>query len=398
MTRNHLAKDAFVGLAGLIILSLVVWLCLALYPQSFVSFETVTVKANRSGLLMDPGADVKLHGVVVGRVGKVVADEKGATLQLKIDPEKLKDIPADSKVNIVPPTVFGAKYVELLTSTAPGGPAIQAGSTIAGARVTVEINHTFDAARQALDNLEPVKLNAALTATADMLDGQGEHLGQLVQASNQLTGSLIDQVPNLGASAKGADQVASAYTPATDSFVATALSASNVIRNLNAREAELRVALQSISSISMFLSTFLRTNETGLGAMTTVLLPVAMLLSKYAPEYNCVLKGVAYNDELLSAIMGGPEFGGTHRNAHVTFMAQRSLPAYKYPDNLPKVAAASGPNCAGLPRVNGFAPYFKYDTGADAYPSKQDTTTLNNVPLDLILFGQQIPNPSGGAK
>ena len=148
MNRPHLVKDATTGLVSFLVLGLVIWLCLALYSQAFRSYDVITVEADRTGLLMDPGADVKLHGVVVGRVGEVTADQDGATLTLEVDKGRLAEIPADATVRIVPPTVFGAKYVELRTATAPGGPALEPGTVISGARVTVEINQTFDAARQ----------------------------------------------------------------------------------------------------------------------------------------------------------------------------------------------------------------------------------------------------------
>lgn len=395
MSREEVSKDAVTGLVGILILAAIVWFCLALYTQSFRDYESVTVKSERAGLLMDPGADVKLHGVRVGQVGSVEADGDGATLVLEIDPDKLDKVPADATVSIVPPTVFGAKYVELKTDTAPGGPALQAGSTIGRARVTVEVNQTFDSARQALNRLEPVKLNAALSATAKMLDGRGKELGQLITATDRLTATLVDQVPAITASARGADQAARAYSPAIDDLIATLVNGGSVVENLNQQKGQLSTALTSISTFSQVFSAFLRTNETSLLGASAVLRPVTALLEKYAPEYNCVLKGVAYNDQLLSAIMGGPEFGGTHRNAHVTFMAQRGLPPYKYPQDLPKVAEASGPNCAGLPRVDGNPPYFNYDTGADAYPGDEDGFDIGDVPLGLILFGQQIPDPAG---
>ena len=76
MNRPHLVKDATTGLVSFLVLGLVIWLCLALYSQAFRSYDVITVEADRTGLLMDPGADVKLHGVVVGRVDEPIRQAK----------------------------------------------------------------------------------------------------------------------------------------------------------------------------------------------------------------------------------------------------------------------------------------------------------------------------------
>ncbi|HET7736350.1 MAG TPA: MlaD family protein [Nocardioidaceae bacterium] len=386
--RRNTRTDLLAGTCGLVAVAAIIWLCLALYTQQFRSFEPLTIKSERAGLLMDAGADVRLHGVVIGRVGKVEADGSGATLTLEIQPDQLEAIPADSSVSIVPPTVFGAKYVELHPGRSAG--AIGAGTVIDGANVTVEVNQTFDAAREALTRLNPVKLNAALSASASMVQGRGAQLGKLIIGANRLSRELATEVPDLGVAAALTGSTTRAYQPAVGDLVETLDSSGKVVANLSAHEAEVTAALLSIVGMADTLRSFLAINDPLLRALTSVMLPVAALLSKYAPEYKCVLEGVALNDRLLSAIMGGPDFGGTHRNAHATFMAQRGLPPYKYPENLPKVAAKSGPNCAGLPRVNGLTPYLNFDTGANPYPSKQDSVELGEVPLGLILFG-----PSG---
>lgn len=398
MNRPHLVKDATTGLVSFLVLGLVIWLCLALYSQAFRSYDVITVEADRTGLLMDPGADVKLHGVVVGRVGEVTADQDGATLTLEVDKGRLAEIPADATVRIVPPTVFGAKYVELRTATAPGGPALEPGTVISGARVTVEINQTFDAARQALDNIDAAKLNTTLSSTAEVLEGRGAELGRLIRASDELTGELVEQVPAIGASASAADRTARAYLPAADPFVATLSGAGEVVENLHANESALAAALQGVSSLSLSLAGFVRVNEAGLADTTGVLLPISAVLARYAPEYNCTLRGVAYNAKLVKAVAGGTEAGGSSRNAHVTLVISRSKPAYENPRDLPKVAASSGPNCQRLPQVNGFVPFQKFDTGADPHPSNDDSSSIGDVPLDLLLFGRSLSGEAGGSR
>src|SRR4029078_8684235 len=49
----------------------VVLVCSAMYAGSFKSYDRVTLTSDRSGLVMEPGARVKMRGVEVGRVSSV---------------------------------------------------------------------------------------------------------------------------------------------------------------------------------------------------------------------------------------------------------------------------------------------------------------------------------------
>jgi len=388
-----LRRQHATGLVGLTVIVLVIWLCLALYAQAFRTYVQVTVISDRAGLLMDPGAAVKLNGVIVGRVGSVEPRGRAAELTLELDPERVEIVPADTAVSIVPTTVFGAKYVALSDLDGAAATPISEGAVIEGARVNVEVNQTFDAAHQALGRLAPAKLNAALSAISELLDGKGDRLGQLIRAADALTSRLTDDADPLATDITLAGRAASDYEPAVDDLAITSQAGAAILMNLALHEAELQAALTTAVNVSDHVASVLRGNEAVVDELTEVLLPAAALAKSYAPSYECTLLGVAENDRLLSAIMGGPEFGGTHRNAHVTFMAQRGLPPYTYPNNLPRVAANSGPNCAGLPYVDGLPPYYNFDTGANPYVNGTDGVELGDVPIGLILFGQEFPLP-----
>jgi len=117
-----------VGLVALVVFALIVRLAIAVYNQDFVPSVPITIDTARAGLLMDPGAAVKMRGVVVGRVDKIDVHSDGVALKVNMDPELIGQVPANVAVSIVPPTVFGPKYIDLTEPAGPLASSIGAGA------------------------------------------------------------------------------------------------------------------------------------------------------------------------------------------------------------------------------------------------------------------------------
>ena len=84
-----------------------------MFTGTFRSFVPVWVASDRSGLVMDSGAKVKLRGVDVGRV-KGVTGGAPVRLELEIYPDQTQFIPANVQAQIRANTVFGSKFVNLV--------------------------------------------------------------------------------------------------------------------------------------------------------------------------------------------------------------------------------------------------------------------------------------------
>src|SRR6201999_1383454 len=109
----------------LILLVLVIasiWLTYALFTGTLKSTVPVTLTSDRSGLVMDSNAKVKLRGVQVGRVASVSGGSDGpaaVSLKLEIDPDQISHIPANVEAQIRATTIFGAKFVDLVYPSDP---------------------------------------------------------------------------------------------------------------------------------------------------------------------------------------------------------------------------------------------------------------------------------------
>lgn len=181
---HHVDRQVVYGFVFIALVAALVAGTIAKYRGAFEDNVVVTVQADRAGLTLAPGAPIKLRGVEIGRVGHIDNDptaDGGAggkvSIELEIDADKVDRVPADVTAQIVPPTAFGAKYVQLTPpADDPGssGGTIEAGAVIPADRVTVEVDEAFENLTKVLDVARPAEVNSALTAVAGAVEERGQ--------------------------------------------------------------------------------------------------------------------------------------------------------------------------------------------------------------------------------
>src|SRR4051812_47224797 len=168
----------FYGLAFLLVVALALALTIALYQKTFKDVVTVKVQTDRAGLQLLNRSDVKVRGLIVGEVRGIRATANGAEIDLAIDSDKAKLVPANSQARLLPKTLFVEKYVALETPGQPGS-AIREGQVLQQDRTqaAVEVGKVLDDILPVLQAVQPEKLNATLNALATALQGRGDQLG-----------------------------------------------------------------------------------------------------------------------------------------------------------------------------------------------------------------------------
>ncbi len=158
------------GVGFLTALALLVWLSIAIYNKTFDSTTTITVKADRAGLQLAKFGDVRINGVLVGRVEKIDQDGQQAEITLALEPDAAKKIPSDVNVQILPTTLFGQKFVALVRPDGGGSATPLAdGDVIPSDRVetNVELSQVLADLFPLLRAVRPADLNMTLNALAD---------------------------------------------------------------------------------------------------------------------------------------------------------------------------------------------------------------------------------------
>src|SRR5204863_1969541 len=136
-----------------------------------------------TGDALTPGSDVKMRGVLVGRVGHIRREtgKPGADVELWLDPAKADDVPAGVTARSLPANFFGQSFVDLVPPKASTG-SIQGGARIPAdtSAETVELQDVFDKLYRVLSAVQPAKLATVIGALAQALDGRGAAIGNLV--------------------------------------------------------------------------------------------------------------------------------------------------------------------------------------------------------------------------
>jgi len=181
--RSLRIKRRLQGVAFLVVVFLLLALTVAIYNKALPGQggDTVTLQVDRIGNQLVVPADVKLDGIIVGRVSDAHTDGENTTLTLKLDGSRMKDIPADVVARILPKTLFGEKYVQLVTPPStdvadhlrPGAVIDEDHSSTA-----IELQTVFSHLVPLLKTLKPAELSIALSNIADALRDRGEKLGQ----------------------------------------------------------------------------------------------------------------------------------------------------------------------------------------------------------------------------
>ena len=377
---------------GFVFLALIVALIagtIAKYRGAFEDTVEVTVEADRAGLTLASGAPIKLRGVEIGTVSDIETDGRQVTVTLEIDKDKVDRVPADVTAQIVPPTAFGAKYVQLTPAT-EGGPTIEAGAVIPADKVTVEVDEAFENLTKVLDVARPAEVNSALTAVAGALDQRGRLIGDLISQTDAYLVSFNPSLRTLSADLRVADDVADVYDVARPDLVAALSQAGTVSRTLVRQQASLRALERSLTGFSDEADSLLRSSQQGLVTTLELLGPVTKVLERYSPELPCLVLGLARTNAMAEAAVGG-----THPGITTITRIVPGRDPYTYQENLPLVGDDRGPACYGLPVIDASEaaqPPPRFRTGANPYVGPQptpDQAVLDTL-LGLIEGGTQL--------
>lgn len=370
--RSHHSEPHYFVAGCVLIAVLVVGALISLYSfrGGFDDTRTLTVRSDRSGLVMQPGAKVKMHGVTIGSVSKVNTDGDVATLTLRIDEKSFGMIPAGSKAQIKASTAFGSKYVALLPQ---GQGAISAGATITSVNVATEVNTLFENLLGVMQAVDPAKLNATLGAVAGGLRERGGTLGETIGYSDAVLRGINPLWRQIARDTTLTTKVTGTYNDAADNILDLLDDATVTATTVRDNEKNLDGLLASAIGLGNSGTNLLRASGSRFVNASRLLVPTTQLLAKYSPEYKCVADQATYN---LDYGMG--RFGGKNNGYSLDLDVALLLGdnAYRYPDNLPKVNATGGPKgspgCySQITRTNYPAPYLVMDTGAsNAYASE----------------------------
>lgn len=160
----------------------------------------VSAQISQAGDALEQGDIVTYRDVIVGEVTEASGNlDGGAALMLKIHRAAADVIPANVTAVAVPASLFGATKIELLPAGRPSSVRLEDGALVAADRnpAAEGLQTALADAYTLLTAVHPASLDAALSALATALQGQGRNVGRLIEDADDYLIHLAPQLPDL---------------------------------------------------------------------------------------------------------------------------------------------------------------------------------------------------------
>lgn len=341
--RSHVRIAAAILAAILVAAAVFTYLS---YTAAFTSTDTVTVASPRAGLVMERDAKVKYRGIQIGKVKAIDYAGNEAKLTLSIDSNELRYIPSNAPVRIAGTTVFGAKSVEFVPSENPEKTTLRPGAQVRAESVQLEVNTLFQTLTDVLDKVDPVNLNATISALAEGLRGNGDDFGATMAGLNYYLEQLNPKLPALQRDFAQTAVVANTYGDAGPDLAQVLDNVPTISATIVDEQDNLNATLLAATGLANNGTETLAPAENDFIAAVQRLRAPLKVAGDYSPVFGCILEGTASAIDRFAPIIGGIRPG--------LFVASNfipGVPGYTYPESLPIVNASGGPNCRGLPNV-----------------------------------------------
>lgn len=361
------------GVVFLVIASVIAAFIYLQFRGELTDKTQLTLLSPRAGLVVERGSKVTFNGVEIGRVARIgMLDENGtqkAKLTLDVKPRYIEYIPANVVAEIRATTVFGNKYISFSSPENPSAQRISAHAVIDASSVTTEFNTLFETVTSIAEQVDPIKVNQTLTATAEALTGLGERFGESLENGNQILDDLNRQMPQIRQDTRGVADLADVYADASPDLWDGLENATRLARTFNDHRDNIDEALMAAVGFANNAADSFERGGPYLVRGAADLIPTTQLLDDYQGEIFCSIRKFSDVQKRSAAVLGG---NGYSLASSSGALAGAGNP-YVYPDNLPRVNARGGPEgrpgCwQDITRYLWPAPYLVMDTGASIAP------------------------------
>ncbi|MGH3734083.1 MAG: MCE family protein [Micromonosporaceae bacterium] len=338
------------GLVFLVTLGALLALSVAMYLKVFTPVTWVTLNAGRAGLQLNELADVKVRGALVGEVREITTDGEKAILKLALDPEMLAHVPSNVTGRILPKTLFGEKYVSLVTPENPSPRPIAAGAVIKEdtSKKAIELEQALNNLIPLLKAVKPEKLAATLTALAQGLEGRGERLGEHLVELGDYLAKLNAEMPTIREDMRRLANVLTIYDQALPDLVEMLRNLTVTSTTINDQRNQLRSALVSTADLGDHTRYFLERYGDRIIQLGEVSAPVTGLLARYSPELPCLTRGIVDAEKRATKTFENGRLNAVievvaHQGKYEPGVDDPPRSADEWPKNF------YGPRCWGMP-------------------------------------------------
>lgn len=306
---------------------------------------TVSAALPASAGTVRENSPVQYRGVVVGRLAGVDGDIEGTRLTLRLEPDLLREVPANVAVRLLPRTVFGDQYLDLAVprGTQPHG-SLAPGAHLPAdeSRRTIALYDAYTRLYELIDDLDPARLKVALTTVADTLRGRGAEIGELIDRAGEVARDASPLLDELG------EDITTVAALARDLSAATP----ELLRSLDDAVALSRTVVAERESISAVLSAGIDLS----GTSQRFLLDNTDRFIELARATGPLSQAMSRHRGALSDTLAAADFfldGAKRTFATGVFNIEAGLTLdHPYPytaADCPRYPGMAGPNCGDTP-------------------------------------------------
>ena len=280
----------------------------------------------------------------MGEVRKVSANGSRAVLKLALKPSQVSRIPRDVQAQLLPKTLFGERYVDLVLPATPVPQRLGADSVIQQdhSSSAIEVQKVLSDLLPMLQAVQPEKLSVTLTAISQALDGRGAELGQTLVRINSYLRRFNPELPTLDSDIQQLVNVADTYTQAAPDIISALADFSRTSQTVVQQETQLATLYRTVTDSADTLTGFLQQNSADLIGLSADSLPTLRLLDEYSGEFPCTLAALTSFEPVMDAALGkGTKYPGLRVNV-VTLPARSPYVPGK---DTPEYTDTTGPHC-----------------------------------------------------
>jgi phospholipid/cholesterol/gamma-HCH transport system substrate-binding protein len=304
--------------------------------------DRVEAQLADAGGSLGGGADVKIRGMIIGKVDGITRGPQGGVrVKIALRDHRLDQVPDNVVARILPATVFGTSYVDLVTAGPPSHEPLRPGAVIPAdtTQGTLELQQALDDIDSLVKALGPADLASAIGSVAQALDGRGAQLGSTIDLADDYLARLNptmpqvrDDVRKLAANLELVARVAPDLLAATGDVLSTA-------RTVVAEKAAIATVLLGATALTTRADAFLRAEQTGL---IRFIQNSALLLDVVHANRHAGVSGAIATNTMLAAKLATVVQGG-FVNTVTTFLLD--VPPYYTAADCPRIGPARGDNC-----------------------------------------------------
>jgi len=285
-------------LLGLAFTALLVGAAAAIFESfggAFSEYVVVQVQLPASSTAVPLNAPVEYRNVTVGTVASQGRSLPNGlvVVALHLKPAMLGAIPAGVQATETPVSFFGDPYIVLEPPAHIGTATLQPGAIIPALQVgqTASLQATLGDLDTLLIGLHPAELDAALTAVAGALQGQGTSLGQNLDRGNTYFSQMLPLWPKVVSDLRTLVPVANQFASSTGNILSILSNQTTTGATINEQATAVRHALSGGADLASRAAQLL----------AAIQQPYAILAADSGP----FLKSISQNPKEIAQLLGG---------------------------------------------------------------------------------------------